>query len=71
MKTKEQREKEFMEDLAALLEKHCASIDLVEKGSHNYQPGEDHMEVTLQALYTTDYDCAAEHATFSLGRSIG
>tara|TARA_R110001606_G_scaffold34465_4_gene101652 strand:- start:284 stop:481 length:198 start_codon:yes stop_codon:yes gene_type:complete len=52
MKTKEQVEKEFREDLEALLKKHKAEIALSQRGSVYMEY--DVIEVTIDAVYNTE-----------------
>lgn len=49
MKTKEQAEKEFREDLDILLKKHNAEISLSQRGSAYMEY--DVIEVTIDAVY--------------------
>tara|TARA_R110000744_G_scaffold63207_1_gene130047 strand:+ start:369 stop:593 length:225 start_codon:yes stop_codon:yes gene_type:complete len=52
MKTKEQVEKEFREDLETLLKKHKAEIALSQRGSAYMEY--DVIEVTIDAVYNTE-----------------
>ena len=52
MKTKEQAEKEFREDLAKFLKKHNAEIALSQRGSAHMEY--DVIEVTIDAVYNTE-----------------
>ena len=52
MKTKEQSEKEFREDLAILLKKHNAEIALSQRGNAHMEY--DVIEVTIDAVYNTE-----------------
>lgn len=52
MKTKEQLEKEFREELDIILKKHKAEISLNQRGRHYMEY--DVIQVTIDAVYNTE-----------------
>lgn len=65
MKTRDQREKEFREDLAALLEKHGAEIEIQDEGL-GYMP-RPAIFVCMQSAYDDDLgQTVLEYTEFKL-----